>query len=165
MGKRLLFSASALVALLLATPVFAAPAGFVPASGVWVALDEAKQVSLPWQPAEGDHKISASFLSAQATDKDGKTQSLSDAQLNPTGVEIKTNYYVDLDTDGDDAGDQVDADDDNDGVDDGKEAKIGSNSKKADSDGDGLDDKAELAKGTSPIKTDTDGDGKSDNVD
>src|SRR3989344_5824872 len=100
MGKRLLFSASALVALLLATPVFAAPAGFVPASGVWfsqdvffvgdtvkiqtvvvnnsyerlegsvgfydnstligsvpvsIALDEAKQVSLPWQPAEGDH--------------------------------------------------------------------------------------------------------------
>lgn len=61
---------------------------------------------------------------------------------------VRKSYFVDLDTDGDNIGNKKDIDDDNDGLSDEEEFKIGTDSKKPD-----------------PIKTDTDADGVKDSED
>jgi len=53
---------------------------------------------------------------------------------------ITTMFSVDIDTDGDKIGDNADPDDDNDGLTDEQEIKLGTDSKKRDSDGDGVND-------------------------
>ncbi len=53
-------------------------------------------------------------------------------------------------------------DDDGDGLTNGREAELGTNSQHPDSDGDGLNDADEVRRGTDPLKGDTDGDGVTD---
>ena len=64
-------------------------------TAVSVDFEQAKQVSLLWKATQGDHEITVAFLSAQAVDLQGKTISVSDAQLTPGGTVLKTNYFVD----------------------------------------------------------------------
>ncbi len=64
--------------------------------------------------------------------------------------------------DGTGLGDNLDPDDDNDGVSDRDEKELGTNPKNADTDGDGLSDSAEIQIGTDPLAYDSDGDGLDD---
>lgn len=66
------------------------------------------------------------------------------------------------DFDKDEIGDNADLDDDNDGVSDSEEVKLGSNPKDTDSDDDGILDGEELKLGSSLTNKDTDGDGLDD---
>ena len=67
-----------------------------------------------------------------------------------------------VDTDGDGTPDELDTDDDNDGVLDTQEVRDGTDPKNPDSDNDGVTDGQEKADGTNPLNPDTDGDGLSD---
>lgn len=69
------------------------------------------------------------------------------------------------DTDGDGIGDACDSDDDNDGISDADEGRIGTDSKNPDTDNDGLSDGDESKAGTDPKNSDTDNDGTSDRED
>jgi len=70
-----------------------------------------------------------------------------------------------MDTDLDGIGNNVDTDDDNDGIPDTEEQSLGTDPLKEDTDGDGLSDKAEQDKGSNPTVADSDGDGKVDGQD
>lgn len=91
-----------------------------------------------------------------------------------SGVSVAPNGWLLTDQDGDDltsiaeyrlGTDPLDADSNDNGVEDGLEAALGQNAASADSDGDGLSNDAELLAGTDPFKADTDGDGVSDGAD
>jgi len=71
---------------------------------------------------------------------------------------------VELDTDGDDIGNNTDTDDDGDGLSDDEEATVGTNPLVADTDGDGLNDAAELDLNTDPLNKDSDGDSMPDGL-
>ncbi|MFA6304779.1 MAG: hypothetical protein WCV73_03040 [Patescibacteria group bacterium] len=71
----------------------------------------------------------------------------------------------DKDTDGDNTVDRLDADDDNDGVSDVDEAKLGTNPLKADTDGDSYNDKADVFPLDSKEWLDSDNDGIGNNAD
>jgi hypothetical protein len=63
-----------------------------------------------------------------------------------------------LDSDADTQGDACDADDDNDGLPDATEARLGTSRVDLDSDDDGLGDADEVRRGLNPARADTDGD-------
>ena len=67
-----------------------------------------------------------------------------------------------VDTDGDGIGNNVDTDDDNDGLTDEEELLLGTSPLDTDTDGDGLSDFNEVGIGTNPLSRDSDGDGYSD---
>lgn len=69
------------------------------------------------------------------------------------------------DTDLDGKGDLCDVDDDNDGLTDAQEKKLGTDPLLADSDGDLLSDQSEVTAGTNPLKQDSDNDGTNDKND
>lgn len=66
------------------------------------------------------------------------------------------------DTDNDGAGNPCDPDDDNDGLDDVEEERLGTDPLDPDSDDDGIDDGTEVALGTDPLDPDSDDDGLDD---
>lgn len=95
-----------------------------------------KEVWTDWAATEGKHIISAKITEAKTAPIGGNQQTIS----------LENNYventiFVDVDTDKDNVGDQIDQDDDNDEIPDAEELKNGTNPLKRDTDRDGLDDK------------------------
>jgi len=97
---------------------------------------DAKVVRANWQVPEGEHAISAEISRAIIAES-GEDMLLVRSSLSAITRVAK------VDTDGDGVPDDVDADDDNDGI----------------------TDKAEIAQNTDPLNSDTDGDGTPDNKD
>ncbi len=87
-------------------------------------------VFVDWVVNSGAHDIKAEIVSTNPKDSD-----------DGNNVAIKTNYYVDLDTDKDSIGNKKDFDDDGDGLSDKEEMVLGSNPLKKDTDEDGIGDK------------------------
>ena len=77
----------------------------------------------------------------------------------------KEDYFVDLDTDGDRVGNTKDLDDDNDGLLDEEELKIGTNPLLVDTDGDGVEDSKDVFPLDPKESKDNDGDGIGNNAD
>ena len=98
------------------------------------------------------------------SDGDGIIDALDQCPDSPKGETVDLNgcTEVKIDTDGDGLLDNVDPDDDNDGLPDRVEKMFGSNPLLADTDGDGLNDREEMKKGTKPNNRDTDGDSFND---
>lgn len=112
--------------------------------------NELKRVAVPFTVAYGMQNLTAKVL------LDG----------DETALTIQTpvdSIFIDEDTDGDRIGNQKDEDDDNDGLSDTEENRLGTDPIKNDSDNDGIPDKEEVTEGTDPTKQDTDGDGLPDN--
>lgn len=121
------------------------------------------RVWVDWQAKEGKHIIVASINEARIT-----TPGYENEQLDLNNIKMQESIrQIDIDTDGDDIGDEQDKDDDNDGVSDEIEKEIGTNSKEADSqivfeeilkqnpnkdfDEDGINNESELRAGTDPF--------------
>jgi|GEM_PF-5448471 len=94
------------------------------------------EISAPWKAAEGEHLISVSLTT--------KTGGLRYASSSPV------RSYVDKDTDADHIGDIADDDDDNDGLSDIDEARLGTDPLNPDTDKDGMPDGQEVSQGTNP---------------
>ncbi len=88
----------------------------------------------------------------------------SDSQLGNNNA-ITSEQTVDIDTDRDGIGDMKDNDDDNDGLSDSEEARLGTNPKKVDTDGDGYGDANDAFPLDRNEWLDTDHDGIGDNAD
>ncbi len=96
-------------------------------------------VSFPWKVTSGTHVFSAVITSKEFTTI--AFAPTGDTVATPKTGEVKR--FADLDTDGDTIGNKTDPDDDNDGLSDAEEKKLGTNLLHADTDGDGLPDKSD----------------------
>jgi hypothetical protein len=112
--------------------------------------NELKRVAVPFTVSYGMQNLTAKVL------LDGQETAIS---INAPVDSI----FIDSDSDGDRIGDLKDEDDDNDGISDVEEARLGTDPAKSDTDGDGISDKEEVDAGTNPTKQDTDSDGLPDN--
>ncbi|MDO8559186.1 MAG: thrombospondin type 3 repeat-containing protein [bacterium] len=111
-------------------------------------------VFIDWLVAAGSHDIQAKIFAANLTDE------------NPSNDKaIYDNYFVDSDTDGDGVGNNKDTDDDNDGLTDGQEIAIGTDSLDPDSDGDKARDSIDIFPLDIKEWRDSDQDGLGDNKD
>lgn len=144
--------------------------GDVDVSGHVVFLDNSKEMADPqpisvrintyddvfidWKAKQGNHDIKASIVGLNSSDDNTGNNST-----------IKKGIIVDLDTDGDGIGNSKDIDDDNDGLTDEEEAKIGTDPKKSDTDNDGVSDKVDAFPKDKTESRDTDLDGLGDNKD
>ncbi len=108
-----------------------------------------------WTANYGNEKIGLKIINARAVDSLGKEQKINLVNAESRSSEI----FIDMDTDGDKIGNREDRDDDNDGLSDDEEAKLGTNPLVADTDGDGLKDGEEIRRGTNPLNKDSDKDG------
>ncbi len=116
-----------------------------------VLQEEARRVSVVWQPTEGTHIIGAKFVAATAIDVDGSTRQLSANELDSVSNPVSRQVFVDNDTDHDGIGDHEEM------------ATYGTSPTNADTDGDGLTDFQEIFKyKTDPNKANTDGDNMND---
>gem|GEM_PF-5590133 len=104
-------------------------------------MTDGDEVKLGWDPTDRD------------TDGDGVWDRVDALPLDPRDS---------VNSDGTGAGDNLDPDDDNDGVSDRDEKELGTDPLNPDTDGDGLSDAAELEIGTDPLAFDSDGDGLDD---
>lgn len=125
-----------------------------------VPYEGAKQIGLEYILPAGEVLIEAKLKNVKVQEKDGKITSLTSDQV--FGLEVSKKIVIDIDTDNDKKGNLADTDDDNDGLLDDDEVKLGTNVLLTDSDNDSVNDKLEIEKGTDPLKSDTDGDGLSD---
>jgi len=91
--------------------------------------------SINWTTTYGDHTFKVRIKELV----DDKGVAVSPVAKTDTEVQSQI-FFGDNDTDGDDTGDEVDTDDDNDGVPDIQEKKDGTDPKKSDTDGDGVPD-------------------------
>jgi gliding motility-associated-like protein len=96
------------------------------------------------------------ILSNVASNSSSQTISISITDLNEIVI---------VDSDGDGLLDNIDPDDDNDGIPDQEEIVLGTNTLNPDSDSDGLRDNEELESKTDPLDSDTDDDGYNDGID
>ncbi|MBI5728277.1 MAG: thrombospondin type 3 repeat-containing protein [Candidatus Magasanikbacteria bacterium] len=128
-----------------------------------IRLEEARQVWVNYILPVGALNLSVSLSEIVAKDNQGKIIPVSAAEVR--SGEAETTYTIDMDTDGDKIGNADDPDDDNDGLTDLEEQRLGTNPLKADTDGDGIGDAEEVKRGLNPLKIDTDGDGVPDNKD
>lgn len=111
--------------------------------------NELKRVAVPFTVSYGTQQLTAKVL------LDGEE----------TALTINTpidSIFIDNDSDSDRIGDLKDTDDDNDGMPDTEETRLGTDPLKADTDGDGISDKDEIDAGTNPRLQDSDGDGLPD---
>jgi len=96
-----------------------------------------------WKVTEGNHNIYAKIVDPKKSEI-GK-------ELEPIILEFDSTTpekrFVDFDTDGDKIGNRDDPDDDNDGLSDEEEIKLGTNPLNPDSDGNGISDGEEIKKG------------------
>lgn len=111
-------------------------------------------VFIDWRASNGSHDIQANII----------TTNLSDENM-ANDKAIYENYFVDLDTDGDGIGNNKDTDDDNDGLTDGQEIALGTDSLDPDSDGDKARDGIDIFPLDSKEWRDSDRDGLGDNQD
>lgn len=111
-------------------------------------------VEFPWDVAGGNHAFSIKIVGPVFVNGEEETEASLGA-----GESTKIERFADIDTDFDRVGNTTDPDDDNDGVSDVEEKKLGTDPLLADTDGDGILDGADerpLAKDAPPdIKTDT----------
>lgn len=96
-------------------------------------------VSFLWKVTTGTHVFSAAITSREFTTN--TFTPTGDTVATPKTGEVKR--FADIDTDGDGVGNKVDLDDDNDGLSDVEEKKLGTNPILTDTDGDGLSDKSD----------------------
>lgn len=90
-------------------------------------------VDFPWNATYGQKTFSARIIDP--------ILGTSSTKLGSSANSGSISQFVDLDTDGDRIGNQADPDDDNDGLSDVDEKKLGTNPLLADTDGDGINDK------------------------
>lgn len=102
-----------------------------------LARNRVQDVWIDWNATAGQTSISARLSNTKISLPDGETLSVV-LKDSTTG---ESDRFVDVDTDGDDIGDTIDPDDDNDGLSDIEEQSAGTDPLKADSDNDGIDDK------------------------
>lgn len=128
-----------------------------------IGYEEARQLYTTWTPGSGDHEISVSLIVQEAVDLDGNPVDVTDLEAITLGRLTSTMIFVDADTDGDRIRDDLDLDDDNDGLFDEEEIQEGTDPLDPDTDDDGLADGEEVVEeGTDPLDPDTDGDGLQD---
>lgn len=111
-------------------------------------------VFIDWQAKTGVNNIEAKITGLNLADDNLENNK-----------NIKKEIFIDLDTDGDKIGDKNDPDDDNDGVLDADEIKLGADPLKADTDGDGVKDNVDVFPKDKIEWRDTDQDGLGDNKD
>ena len=107
------------------------------------------QVSADWTPEFGQQTVVVRISEATFA-QDGQDP----VTVSDFGSAVAPEQFVDRDTDGDRVGDQEDSDDDNDGLPDVDEERIGSDPLLTDTDGDGVPDGEDGAP-TDPEKTET----------
>jgi hypothetical protein len=105
------------------------------------------EVWTDWTASEGNHRLWAKITEAKKSEIGQEPEAISLIFDSSPPNEV----FVDLDTDGDQIGNQQDLDDDNDGLSDEAELAQGSDPLSADSDGDGLID----GKDPEPLETQT----------
>jgi hypothetical protein len=93
-----------------------------------------------WIAKEGKHTITARITDASVKESSGKKRAII-LENTETG---KSERDIDIDTDGDNIGNSLDTDDDNDTVSDVEEIKEGADPLKKDTDGDGISDVKEI---------------------
>lgn len=128
-----------------------------------LAQEEAQQVFISYVLPAGSLTITTQLAGVSVINKNGEIQTVSEAEVKNTNSPAI--FEIDRDTDKDGIGNKTDPDDDNDGLNDVREAELGTDAFKADTDGDGLNDQEEIDKKTDPKKADSDGDGVNDTVD
>ena len=105
---------------------------------------------IDWDVIQGYHSISIKIINAQKHELNEDPKSIS---LN-LGTLGSDEQFADFDTDGDLVGNEIDPDDDNDGLEDEEEVIIGTDPLIADTDNDGVDDGEEIEKETNPLVPD-----------
>lgn len=90
--------------------------------------------SIGWTATYGDHTFKVRISSLEANGKEVPLASTTESEVQ------SPSFFGDNDVDGDWVGDEIDIDDDNDGVSDAEEKKNGTDPKRSDTDGDGVGD-------------------------
>ena len=111
-------------------------------------------VFIDWKAKQGKHDIKVSVINLNPLDENAENDSVT-----------KKDILVDLDTDNDSIGNEKDVDDDNDGLTDEEENKIGTDPQETDTDDDGVSDKIDAFPKEKSESRDTDLDGLGDNKD
>ncbi len=111
-------------------------------------------VFVDWKVTGGDHKIELTVFDTNSSNQNPRKDKV-----------LQKTYSIDSDSDGDAIGDKLDPDDDNDGVPDEQEIKLGTNLLKTDTDGDGVNDKIDALPLDKTEWRDTNNNGVGDNKD
>jgi len=111
-------------------------------------------VFIDWQAPAGQHDVQARIVAPSLADENTDNDKA-----------VSENYFVDSDTDGDGVGNNKDDDDDNDGLTDGQEIALGTDSLNPDSDGDKARDNIDVFPLNPKEWRDSDQDSLGDNQD
>ncbi|MBI2041459.1 MAG: hypothetical protein HYT20_00380 [Candidatus Nealsonbacteria bacterium] len=111
-------------------------------------------VFIDWLAPAGSHDVQAKIVATNLADENSANDKA-----------IRENYFVDSDIDGDGVGNSKDTDDDNDGLTDGQEIALGTDSLDPDSDGDRVRDGIDIFPLDAKEWRDSDQDGLGDNQD